>query len=77
VLVGQLGARIVHVKAAERRQMWAEHALFDGRHSERVDRRVIVQVAGHVDWQQAIVWHVQQLARSNLRHLDALVPTSS
>jgi len=71
VLVRQLGGRVVHVKATEGRQMRAEHALLDGRHPERVDGRVVVQVTGHVDRQQTIVRHVLQLARSDLRHLDA------
>jgi len=72
MLVDQPADRIVDVKATEPRQIRAEHAFFDGRHREGVDRRMIIQVTGHVDGHQAVVWHRQQLSRSNLCHLAAL-----
>jgi len=73
VLIGQLAGRIVDVKATEARQIWAEHAFFDGRHPERVDRRMIVHVARYVDRHQPVVRHIQQLSCANLRHPAALV----
>jgi len=75
MLVGQLAESCVHIKAAESRQIRAEHAFLDSRHLEGVDRRVIVEVAGHVDGQQAVVWHRRQLSSAELRHLGSVSVT--
>lgn len=73
MLVAQLAHRIVNVKATKSRQIRAEHAFLDSRHRERVDWRVIVVIAGHVDRHQPVVGHGRQLSGAELRHLDALV----
>ena len=75
VLVCQLAGRVVYVIATECRQVGTEQAFLDRRHLERVDRRMIVLVAGHVDWQQALVRHRRQLPCTKLCHSASSVPS--
>ena len=72
MLVRQLVDDVVHVKATEPWHARSEHAFLDSRHRERVDGRVVVQVARHVDRQQAVVRNRRQLATTELRHRDQL-----
>ena len=73
VLVCQLAKRVVHINATERRQVGTEQAFLHSGHPERVDRRMVVQVAGHVDWQQTLVRHRRQLPCAELCHFAASI----